>query len=386
MRRHSRWLLLEAVTLLLFVALLACDPNEVATPGSVEDVMLKPGLVIGTANGSDHESFGAVTGVLGDEAGRIYVLDSQASAVRVFDSTGTFLFSIGRFGQGPGELSEPCCLAWGPDSLLWVREGGNARYSAFHIGDRSGEFVTTVGQRHNSPGFQTETTFSPQGHLIDIGDRVSGPPTVRERTRLYLDMTGNIDSLNIVTEPDAASLGRITVERQLPGGRGSAKLYFYQPYGPRYLVANGPRGVWADAVSSTYQITLRGGPGPVEIMGPDGEGPELSTAERTRAEERILQDVRRSGQNSLPLEPPPRKQPIASIYFDATGSLWVELSVPDGAMRRADVYTQEGRLVQRVRWPSDLQLATPAWPGNGRYALAIQTDSLGVQRIVRLTK
>ena len=386
MRHDFGSVLLGTFVLFPVLAAISCNPEGVATPGEPESVLLRPGLVIGSAYGPEHESFGSITGVLGDDAGRVFVVDAQASAVRVFDSTGTYLYSIGRAGQGPGELSEPCCLAWDPDSLLWIREGGNARYSAFRVQSEGAEFVTSIRQQHSSPGLHTQTTFSAQGHLIDVGDRVSGQPPVRERARLFLDQSGRIDSVEVVDEPDPASLGRITVERQLPAGRGVASLFFYQPFGPRHLVANGPRGIWADAVSSAYHVTVHGLAKPIEIEGPAEEGPELSAAERTAAEGRILQDVKRSGQNSLPIETPLRKQPLANIYFDATGFLWVELSVPEGGPRRADVYNMEGELVREVQWPSDLQLARPAWAGNGRYALALSTDSLGVQRIVRLTK
>jgi len=60
---------------------------------------------IGTAAGEAAYQFGAVVGVDEDSDGNLYVLDQQAQEVRVFDPTGTYLTTLGRPGNGPGELS-----------------------------------------------------------------------------------------------------------------------------------------------------------------------------------------------------------------------------------------------------------------------------------------
>lgn len=62
-------------------------------------------LDIGTADGPPETQFGSITGVTADSEGSIYVLDTQASRVRVFDAEGNFLREMGGAGTGPGELS-----------------------------------------------------------------------------------------------------------------------------------------------------------------------------------------------------------------------------------------------------------------------------------------
>lgn len=63
-------------------------------------------LRIGEADGEAAYRFGRIAGVDADGRGRVYVLDQQAAEVRVFDADGRFLHTIGRKGEGPGELSD----------------------------------------------------------------------------------------------------------------------------------------------------------------------------------------------------------------------------------------------------------------------------------------
>jgi len=49
----------------------------------------------------------ALGNVAVDAAGRMYVLETRADVVRVFDPAGEFLFEFGRPGQGPGDFEGP---------------------------------------------------------------------------------------------------------------------------------------------------------------------------------------------------------------------------------------------------------------------------------------
>jgi 6-bladed beta-propeller protein len=63
----------------------------------------KPTLVIGTQGGAMYE-FARVVGAARLHDGRIVVADGGSLSLRFFDSTGTFLKSVGRHGEGPGEF------------------------------------------------------------------------------------------------------------------------------------------------------------------------------------------------------------------------------------------------------------------------------------------
>lgn len=62
--------------------------------------------------------FGEVEDLLIDDDGTVYVLDSQLADVKVFSVGGEYLRTIGREGDGPGEVRAPGDLAFMADGSL----------------------------------------------------------------------------------------------------------------------------------------------------------------------------------------------------------------------------------------------------------------------------
>ncbi|MDI3480875.1 MAG: hypothetical protein PWQ97_530 [Tepidanaerobacteraceae bacterium] len=62
-----------------------------------------------------------------EQSGRIYVSDTAAHRIQVFDSSGIFIKSIGRFGTDENGLYYPRDLAVDKDGFLWVADSGNHR-------------------------------------------------------------------------------------------------------------------------------------------------------------------------------------------------------------------------------------------------------------------
>jgi hypothetical protein len=72
------------------------------------------------AGGDDEEGafFGLITQVVVDDAGDIYLLDTQLSQVYVYSPTGELLKTLSREGEGPGETQRPSDLLFMPDGSL----------------------------------------------------------------------------------------------------------------------------------------------------------------------------------------------------------------------------------------------------------------------------
>lgn len=68
-------------------------------------------LSLGGPSAQGDNAFEQIRQVVVDDAGAIYVLDQQASHIKVFDAAGHYLRTIGRKGQGPGELEYPMSLS-----------------------------------------------------------------------------------------------------------------------------------------------------------------------------------------------------------------------------------------------------------------------------------
>jgi hypothetical protein len=65
--------------------------------------------------------------------GFVYLLDGLANGVHVVSPQGELVRTIGRQGQGPGELLRPAALSLFADSLI-VKDVGNGRLQAFTLG------------------------------------------------------------------------------------------------------------------------------------------------------------------------------------------------------------------------------------------------------------
>ena len=130
-------------------ATLACGEGEVGTatetgldaPDRTLVVAPEPVYSVGGFNAPDWATFGDASNVAFDSRGHLYVLDGQANVVTEIDPEGEFVRTIGRPGEGPGELSSPF-------GFTLTAEGGVAIFDLGHQGwvvyDSQGEFVGTV--------------------------------------------------------------------------------------------------------------------------------------------------------------------------------------------------------------------------------------------------
>ena len=100
------------------------------------------------------------TGIAVDSAAqRIYVSDTLRDEVFVLDMEGNILQSIGKSGQGNGEFNLPTELRLDGSNLM-VLDAMNFRVQVF---DRSGAFQYAIGKIGDSPG----AIFRPKGISID---------------------------------------------------------------------------------------------------------------------------------------------------------------------------------------------------------------------------
>jgi hypothetical protein len=105
-----------------------------ATPGATgqrEPSRLVERTVIGLLEHGPEDYFGQIRAIAVDRLGRVYVADTYTTNVRVFDSAGVYVRTLGRRGQGPGEFIWPSGLTWQNDSTVWVLDDGNGRYSVY---------------------------------------------------------------------------------------------------------------------------------------------------------------------------------------------------------------------------------------------------------------
>lgn len=107
---HVRNAIVKALTVVLASVNAACsDPDGDAVGTSWPD-WSAPVMSIGALDQPISEVFGSIDDVEVAADGTIAVLDGQAAAVSVFDSTGQFKARLGGPGDGPAELRNPLSL------------------------------------------------------------------------------------------------------------------------------------------------------------------------------------------------------------------------------------------------------------------------------------
>jgi hypothetical protein len=382
-RSRKRVVILAAA---LAAALTAACDRGTGAPGrggiDFPQLRAEPDLAIGSMEGEEAYVFGRVSGLARDDAGRIYVADLHAHEVRVFGEDGEHRFTLGRRGGGPGELSSPCCLAFGPDGLLWVRDNGNARYVAFEVSEQNATAVATQRMSHSDANRHVATTFDEAGRLVDVGMRPDPATGEARTTRFHVRPGGDVEKeVSAPLPPDPEALVyRVPVRF---GDATTGIRYFYQPYGPRHLVAHGPGGMHADAVSSRYHVRwyLEDGNLLRVVELPGESGPALTTTQRTRADSMIAADARVAG-TAMPFSPPQRHPPLAALRFDQDGRLWVQRTVLPGEPNRADVYGRDGERVATVEFPAGFDLGYGVLRSD--MLLGVMRDELGVEYVVRM--
>jgi hypothetical protein len=101
---------------------------------STDILKLEEEVSIGEKQGGREEFlFSRVREIDADAKGNIYVLDSQPPFVRVFDGSGAFEKTIGKKGQGPGEMEGPGGLQITPAQEVMVYDYPTRRLVFFSL-------------------------------------------------------------------------------------------------------------------------------------------------------------------------------------------------------------------------------------------------------------
>jgi hypothetical protein len=388
----ARWVTPESgtrlsVALAVFAALATACDQKAPTPTPDADVPRLTGtvdLMIGDGDDATEEyQFEQVRGMAFAPGGRIVVADGASKSVRAYDSTGRFLFRIGREGGGPGEMTSPAAMTIGPDSLLWVRDEGNSRWNAFRLDADKATFIRDIVRQARIRGGNTPIVFDSAGGLIDVYPGWTND----DRTfiaRSIIAPDGRRLSTDTIWAPPADSVRELSFTAK--GSDGSEMTNSF-PFGPQVLGAHARTGDYALAISSRYEIDWRNSRGePLQRITRTVAPIELTATERKHFDEATAFAAKEMKLSSLPFDTPKTKAPLTGLFFDATGRLWVLRDAPQGSPPEADIYDRSGRLVAIAAMPKDA--VEPLTPRTGALAeremLTISHDTLGVTRIARI--
>lgn len=362
--------------------------------GSVWDMeaTLVPEITIGRLNGPEEYLFGSIRSIAVDDDGTVHVLDLQAQHVRVFDSLGVYVETLGRRGEGPGEFTEAEAIATLPDGRLAVRDPENQRVTVF--GPGQGE----IAEWRYAGGI---STFSPlyvdthgRIHLV-AGDLSRVDELVMEIILLGPDGT----HLDTVPEP-SSDYEAPYVRAEAPGGMS---VTYGVPFSPRFHWTVHPSGHFLTGLSTAYRIELARDDGVLRIER-NQDPVAASDAERAYQRDLTVAGIRRSlpGWDWDGPAIPSRKPFFRALRAGRDGRIWVRLSTegrpvdnpdhdPDDPASfaviweedtRYDVFEPDGTYLGVVIAPDEFTSFPVPVFGSDR-VWAVTEDEQGVQRVVR---
>jgi hypothetical protein len=362
-----------------------------ATPAAAVPVFATldstPDLRLGAVDGPAEEQFGSVVGLAPLSDGAVAVLDGQAAEIRVFGPQGAFRRTLGRKGEGPGELSGPRNLALVAGDTLAVYDQRAARVTLFPLDGAPSRVVTVAFDNGLRP---LEASFFSDGTLLGSSPWASHRPLPTDG-----NLTFTTDSAALVVHQADGSI-RDTVDVLASGETlfsitASARMVnvFKRSavFGRSGVFAASPDGVWSGFADHFALRLLDAGDGRVKriVRAPGLERP-LTDGEAKAILDRSLEtaatpEERRTAQQVYDLSPHPALRPAYSrLVVDDQARLWLQdWQGADTTTNRWWVFSRDGALLGSVDVPGRLQLMAVR---NDR-AWGVVRDGLDVAYVVR---
>ncbi len=115
------------------------NPNE---PMYGEDVfIIEEDLSVGEAIGREEYMFSNIRSIAVDNEERIYVADSKDAHIKIFDRNGAYVKTVGKKGQGPGEIGRPRNVCITRQKQVMVVDSSNNRLTYYSL---EGEFIKDI--------------------------------------------------------------------------------------------------------------------------------------------------------------------------------------------------------------------------------------------------
>ena len=173
MKNKRGWLIILFPILTLFVYGASKSEKSLAEIYKSGMVRFIPVLTVDDTSMPEDIFFESVSDVVCDNDGYVYACDYRANNIKKFDSSGNFIKTIGREGQGPGEFNRPFKIAV-TDERLFVWDQGNRRICAL---SPDGEFIKSSTVSFNESPQQIIAL--PNGDLVIALEKVD----TRERDK-----------------------------------------------------------------------------------------------------------------------------------------------------------------------------------------------------------
>ncbi len=113
----------------------------------------------------ENKFFNTPGSVAVDDNQLVYICDWHNHCVKVFNNNGNYLHSIGRRGQGPGDLYGPKYITFSAEGSLLVNDGGNRRIQWFSSHGKSKHILKNKKESIQWIGVLSENEIAAYAHF-----------------------------------------------------------------------------------------------------------------------------------------------------------------------------------------------------------------------------
>ena len=293
------------------------------------------------------EDFSTVNAAFSGPRGIVTVLLMQDYQLRLYDSTGKRIATVGRRGDGPGEFQRPLRFGWIADTL-WVYDSSHQRFSLFTADGRlvrTAQLAAALNEGSRSGGMDSGAVYLFVPNTLRADGSSLGPGMiVKGRTP-----QGTIDTDNYIVRATAA--GAIARLVESPSGDDKWSVNVSRAgssYGQAVPFVHQSQTVYSHDGNKfgflTVDITSRtGGTYTVRVYTANGEallsrsypftGVEIPSgtidsainASMRRAQGNRPPDVTAELERGLRRLAPPVYSPISGMSFGRDGTIWITL-------------------------------------------------------------
>jgi hypothetical protein len=312
---------------------------------------LREDLSIGVKEGSPEYMFSQVQDLDVDAEGNIYVLDQKETRVIVFDAQGIYLRTIGRRGQGPGEVQLPIFVQITARNELLVYDYAMTR-AVFYT--REGIFL-----RHQS----TRRPLVPialDSRGILVGFEILAPPPLGGKLLKIYDR--DFQKAKVIAQDEQGQAGVIDV--------GQPTIYA--------CIAPVDTIVWGNSENYTLYVANSAGE-TIKIIRREYDPVPITSMAKKEFEEKYAEPVRYgmrlSFRNNFPA--------FSGIFVDEDGHIFVktyETAARENDRYMFDIFDPEGRYIAKVVIKANLNERS-VWKKDRLYT--IEMDELDYPAVVR---
>ncbi|HEX9692043.1 MAG TPA: 6-bladed beta-propeller [Gemmatimonadales bacterium] len=347
--------------------------DQGGTPWQVDEVVR-----IGALDVEGPAMLGQVTAVEADAQGRLWVFEGQAQELRVFDTTGAHVRTIGRRGGGPGEFEQVIGMGWGPDGNLWLLDPSNNRFT---LVDTVGTVVTTRPAIGGWVMMPWPGRFDDQGFLYTYVPN----PDQEDGGIVMVRFDTTLTPLDTIVPPSWQGEENYFEKRSEDSWMRAAI-----PYSAGLVWRLAPSGRLWFALTGEYRIFEMTADGDTILeISRDFDPLPVTSADVDSAVAGLEWFVRQGGKVDR-TRFPSTKPPVRQFFVDDRGRIWVaSQEAGAGASRwsgeRAspvlDVFDPDGRYLGKLTLPFPLSIyPTPVFRGDMVYA--VSRDELDVPYVV----